>query len=102
MRAFFILPAQIIGGVVAAALVSAMFPNSIALTSTTLTPGVSITRGVFIEAFLTFILVFTILMLAAEQNMARPVAPVCIGLALFIAELAGKFISIMKSNLLMT
>lgn len=28
-------------------------------------------------------------MLAAEKNMARPVAPVAIGLALFIAELAG-------------
>lgn len=40
--------------------------------------------------FLTAGLVFTIFMLAAEKHKGTFLAPVGIGLALFIAELAGK------------
>ncbi len=39
--------------------------------------------------FLTALLVFVILMLAAEKHNATFIAPVGIGLALFVAELAG-------------
>lgn len=39
--------------------------------------------------FLTALLVFVILMLAAEKHNATYIAPVGIGLALFVAELAG-------------
>lgn len=39
--------------------------------------------------FLTALLVFTIFMLAAEKHRATFIAPVGIGLALFIAHLAG-------------
>ena len=53
--------------------------------------GTSITRGLFIEMFLTFELIFAIFMLAAEKNKATFIAPVGIGLALFIAELAGVY-----------
>lgn len=59
--------------------------------STSLAPGVSLAQGVFIEAVLTFELVFTIFMLAAEKHRATFVAPVGIGLALFIAELSGVY-----------
>ena len=41
--------------------------------------------------FLTALLVFVILMLAAEKHNATFIAPIGIGLALFVAELAGKF-----------
>jgi aquaporin related protein len=41
--------------------------------------------------FLTTELVFTIFMLAAEKHKATFIAPVGIGLALFIAELSGVF-----------
>ena len=41
--------------------------------------------------FLTFELVFTILMLAAEKHKGTFLAPIGIGLALFIAELAGVY-----------
>ncbi len=41
--------------------------------------------------FLTMLLVFVILMLAAEKHNATFIAPVGIGLALFVAELAGQF-----------
>ena len=44
-----------------------------------------------IEMFLTFELVFTILMLAAEKHKGTFLAPVGIGLSLFIAELAGVY-----------
>ncbi len=41
--------------------------------------------------FLTAELVFTIFMLAAEKHKGTFLAPVGIGLALFVAELAGVF-----------
>ena len=46
--------------------------------------------GVFIEMFLTALLVFVILMLAAEKHYATHMAPIGIGLTLFTAELAGQ------------
>jgi len=79
-----------LGGIVAAALVGCMFPGGARTYATRLTAGTSITQGVFIEAFLTALLVFTILMLAAEKHYATFMAPVGIGLALFVAELAGR------------
>ncbi|KAL9601493.1 MAG: hypothetical protein Q9219_002445 [cf. Caloplaca sp. 3 TL-2023] len=57
---------QMLGGMVAAALVS-----------------------LFIEMFLTAELMLTVLFLAAEKSKATFVAPVAIGLALFVAELTG-------------
>ena len=39
--------------------------------------------------FLTAMLIITVLMLAAEKNKATFIAPVGIGLALFVCELAG-------------
>lgn len=57
--------------------------------ATELTNGTSVVRGLFIEMFLTAELVFSIFMLAAEKHRATFLAPVGIGLSLFIAELAG-------------
>jgi aquaporin related protein len=90
MRGLFLIPAQLIAGIVAAALVSCMLPGPLAVV-TTLTAGTSIAQGVFIEMFLTALLVFVILMLAAEKSSVTPVAPIGIGLALFVAELAGVY-----------
>ena len=66
-----------------------MFPGPVAVV-TRLTNGTSIAQGVFIEMFLTSLLVFVILMLAAEKSRATFIAPVGIGLALFVAELCGR------------
>ena len=44
-------------------------------------------QGLFIEMFLTIQLVFTIFMLAAERHRGNFMAPIGIGLSLFIAEL---------------
>ena len=72
----------------AAGVVKGLFPGPLAVT-TSLTGGTSKAQGVFIEMFLTAVLVFTIIMLAAEKHKATFVAPVGIGLALFTCELAG-------------
>lgn len=87
-RGALIFLAQILGAIASAGVVSALFPGPLAV-QTSLVAGCSITRGLFIEMFLTAELVFTIFMLAAEKHRGTFIAPVGIGLALFIAELSG-------------
>ncbi|KAL8720907.1 MAG: hypothetical protein Q9225_002293 [Loekoesia sp. 1 TL-2023] len=81
---------QMLGGMVAAGLVSCMFPGPLSV-QTKLTGGTSIAQGLFIEMFLTAELVLTVLFLAAEKSKATYLAPVAIGLALFVAELTGVY-----------
>jgi MIP family channel proteins len=81
---------QILGGLAASALVSCMFPGELNV-RTTLGGGTTVVQGLFIEMFLTAQLVFTIFMLAAEKHKGTFIAPVGIGLSLFIAELTGVF-----------
>lgn len=90
IRGLLLFPAQILGGMTAAALVTCLFPGPLVV-NTTLTNGTSIVQGVFIEMFLTAELVITVLMLAAEKSKATFIAPVGIGLSLFVAELTGLF-----------
>lgn len=94
-RGLILLPAQLLGGIVAAALIRCMLPGSIQVVETTLAPGMSIAQGVFFEMFLTANLVFVVLMLAAEKSKDTYIAPIGIGLALFVAEIAGMFMRIM-------
>ncbi|KAK5109577.1 hypothetical protein LTR62_006928 [Meristemomyces frigidus] len=89
-RAGLIFIAQILGATSAAAVVSALYPGAMSV-STTLGGNTSIVQGLFIEMFLTAMLVFTILMLAAEKHKGTFIAPVGIGLALFTCELAGVY-----------
>lgn len=51
--------------------------------------GTAVYQGLFIEMMITAELVFTILMLAVEKHRASFVAPICIGLALFLGHLIG-------------
>jgi len=90
IRAVLLLVVQILGGITAAALVSCMFPGTPTVT-TALGGDTSIPQGLFIEMMLTAMLVFTIFMLAAEKHKGTFIAPVGIGLALFIAELVGVY-----------
>lgn len=87
-RAICLFIAQILGGILASVLVRYLFPENFNV-RTTLGGGASLAQGVFIEAILTAELVFTIYMLAAEKHRATFIAPVGIGLALFIAEMVG-------------
>lgn len=89
VRACLLVVAQILGGMAAAALVSCLFPGSLNV-QTSLGGGTTVVMGLFIEMFLTAELVFTIFMLAAEKHKGTFIAPIGIGLALFIAELTGR------------
>lgn len=89
MRAIFLVPAQLLASMCAGGLVSCMFPGDIVAANTTLGPDTSIVRGLFIEAFMTAELVFAVLMLASEKSKDTFIAPIGIGLALFVAMMAG-------------
>ncbi|RMZ75169.1 hypothetical protein DV738_g5627, partial [Chaetothyriales sp. CBS 135597] len=88
IRGPIMIVAQIAGGIAAAAVVSALFPGPLGV-STTLVEGTSIVRGLFIEMFLTAQLVLTIFMLAGEKHRATCVAPIGIGLSLLLVEMTG-------------
>lgn len=90
VRAVHLLIAQISGSLLASVLVRALFPTPLNV-RTTLSAETSLVRGVFIEALLTAELVFSIFMLAKEKHKATFMAPVGIGLALFVAELVGVY-----------
>ncbi|KAM0301004.1 hypothetical protein ACHAPM_006305 [Fusarium culmorum] len=87
-RAIVLFLAQILGSMLASVVVRYLFPETFNV-RTTLGGGASLVQGVFIEALLTAELVFTIFMLAKEKHRATFIAPVGIGLALFIAEMVG-------------
>jgi glycerol uptake facilitator-like aquaporin len=89
LRGVFLSISQILGGITAAAIISALFPGPL-IARTSLSGGTSVTRGFFIEMFLSAELVFTIFMLAAEEHKGTFVAPVGIGLSVSPAELTGK------------
>lgn len=88
VRSVLITISQLLGGIVASAVVHAIFPGKLAVT-TSLSEGTSVGQGFLIEMFLTFELVVTIMMLAGEKHPGTFLAPIGIGLSLFIAELSG-------------
>lgn len=67
--------AQMIGALIAAAVVSVLFPGDFNV-GTTLGTGANVAQGLFIEAFATFELVLVIFMLAAEKHDGRFLAPI--------------------------
>jgi aquaporin related protein len=89
LRGLFVFPAQLVAGIAAAGVVSALFPGPLNC-ATRLGGGASIVQGLFIEMFLTAQLVFVIIMLAVVKHKSTYLAPVGIGLAFFVAELIGK------------
>ncbi|KAK2748483.1 hypothetical protein FQN57_000616 [Myotisia sp. PD_48] len=88
LRAVLVSIAQVVGGIVAAALVSTLFPGPLVV-STRLGGGTSIVRGLFLEMFFTAQLIITIIMLAVVKHRATFLAPIGIGLSFFLAELIG-------------
>jgi len=90
LRAALLVFAQMGGACFAAYLVKVMYPTPLNV-QTKLGDGVTIAQGLFIEAMCTAQLVFTIIMLAKEKHKATFMAPIGIGFALFIGELAAVF-----------
>lgn len=89
-RGFLLFIAQLLGAIFASLLVKVMFPTNFNV-QTTLSDDTSVAQGVFIEMVLTAELVFTVFMLAKEKHKATYMAPIGIGMALFIAEIVGVF-----------
>lgn len=79
---------QCVGALVAAALVSALLPGRLQV-ETSLGSGATTTQGFFLEVFLTAELVMTIIMLAVEKSRTSFIAPLAIGLTLFVDHLVG-------------
>lgn len=77
--------AQLAAGIASAFVVSALLPGPLPVT-TKLEPSISITRGLFLEMFLTAQLILTILMLPSGAT-----KPMYIGVALFVAEICGVY-----------
>lgn len=88
VRAVVLFVAQMVGAIVGAYLVSALFTGGLNV-STVPSATTSHAQAVIIEMLLTTLLVFTIFMLAAEKHTGNFIAPVGIGLALFVCELVG-------------
>ncbi|KAH5685726.1 hypothetical protein HBI21_005320 [Parastagonospora nodorum] len=91
IRGLCLFPAQLLAAMCAAAIANAMVPGDISATITSLSPNTSVAQGVFIEMFMTAELVFVVLMLAAEKSKDTFIAPIGIGLALFMAMMGGVF-----------
>ncbi|KAK0943793.1 putative aquaporin-3 [Friedmanniomyces endolithicus] len=91
VRGLILFLPQMLAGICAAAVASVIVPGDIRTVQTTLTPGMSPAQGVFLEMFLTAQLCFTALMLAAEKSKDTFIAPIGIGLAFFVCEIAGVF-----------
>jgi aquaporin related protein len=87
-RGALVFVAQLLGGIAAAGVVSALFPGPLPV-AVRLGGGTSIAQGLFIEMFLTAELIFTIIMLAAKKHKSTFIAPVGIGLSLLICHLTG-------------
>ncbi|PTB63624.1 aquaporin-like protein [Trichoderma citrinoviride] len=88
LRGILIFPTQLVAGIAAAAVTDALLPGPL-LVANKLSSGTSISRGLFIEMFLTAQLVITVYFLAVEKHRATFLAPLGIGLAVFIAHICG-------------
>lgn len=89
LRSIYIVTAQIIASIAAAGVASATFPGPMNV-DLKLGGGTSIAQGCFIEMFTTLLLVFTVIMLAAVKHKATYIAPIGIGMALFVGHLCSK------------
>ncbi|KAG9245947.1 aquaporin-like protein [Calycina marina] len=89
-RGVLLIAMQTAGAIIAAYIVDAIFPGTLNV-GCHLHPEVTVAQGVLIEMLLTALLVFTIFMLAAERHESTAIAPIGIGVALFIVHLVGVF-----------
>ncbi|KAI9020542.1 aquaporin-like protein [Hyaloraphidium curvatum] len=83
--------AEMLGATVGAAFIRLLYPADVngnrILGVNGVAPGVGVWQAVGIEAFGTFLLCFVVLMMAAERNHSRPLAPLVIGLTVYACHL---------------
>ena len=82
------ITAQLIGGILGAGLLLALFGEDNFIAANTLNPSISPWRGFLGEGMFTMLLVFVVHMTAVGKNDANtPLAPLAIGLAIFLAHI---------------
>lgn len=79
---------QLLAGITAAAIIDALTPGPLSV-GNTLGSGVNVAQGLFMEMFLTAELILAIFMLAVEKHRATYLAPLGIGIALFMGHMVG-------------
>ncbi|KAH7327010.1 aquaporin [Rhexocercosporidium sp. MPI-PUGE-AT-0058] len=87
-RGALLVPAQLLGAAASSLMVSNTFPGDFN-TQSNLATGVTVNQGFVIEMMLALLLVFTIMMLAVENHRGTFLAPLGIGLALFMGHMIG-------------
>lgn len=90
LRGALLVVAQLAGAIAGAGLISTCMPGNLNA-STALAQNVSYSQGIFLEAICTMQLIFAVLMLAAEKHKATFLAPIGIGLALFVSEMVSVY-----------
>lgn len=90
LRAILLVVTQLLAGMAAAGAADAMTPGPVSFINT-LGEGVSRTRGLWIEAFVTAQLCITVLFMAVEKHRATFIAPFPIGVSLFMGHLVAVF-----------
>ncbi|KAI5467517.1 aquaporin-like protein [Mariannaea sp. PMI_226] len=88
IRGLIIFPTQIVAGIAAAAVTDGLIPGPLKVANT-LGGGANRTQGLFIEMFLTAQLVLTVYFLAVEKHRGTYLAPIGIGLSVFIAHMVA-------------
>ncbi|WQF85302.1 Putative major intrinsic protein [Colletotrichum destructivum] len=91
MRSLFLIPAQLLASMCAGGLVEAMFPGNISQANSLLGSRTSVVQGLFLEMFFTAQLVIVVFMLAVEKSRDTFLAPIGVGLALFMIMIPGTF-----------
>lgn len=88
LHALAIVPTQLVAAMAAAGITDALLPGPLLVTNA-LGNGTSVAQGVFIEMFLTAQLVLTVYFLAVEKHRSTHLAPIGIGISVFIAHICA-------------
>jgi aquaporin related protein len=88
LHALAIIPTQLVAAMAAAGITDALLPGPLLVTNS-LSNGTSVAQGVFIEMFLTAQLVLTVYFLAVEKHRSTHLAPIGIGISVFIAHICA-------------
>ncbi|KAF9871397.1 hypothetical protein CkaCkLH20_11044 [Colletotrichum karsti] len=88
LRGLCIVPAQLLASIAAAGVVYGVLPGPLKVANT-LGNGATIPQGFFIEMLLTAQLVLTVYFLAVEKHRATFLAPIGVGISVFIAHITA-------------
>lgn len=88
LRAICIIVTQFVAAIAAAAVVDGLLPGPLTVANA-LGNGTNTAQGLFLEMFMTAQLVLTVYFLAVEKHRATYLAPIGIGLSVFIAHICN-------------